>query len=249
MKGIILEYKKNGVQVMDKDGYFRFVKGFTDCQIGTEIEIPQKSQAKEASARSRPVFYRRPALVSFGMVCVCLICILAARWNVPSYYVYVDAVEDIELTFNSLNIVISSVGFNSEGVALLERENFIGHGLKAVERSYQAMQETGFHTSGKDGHEFLEITVCAKSKDKANAISRDFEKSLMDRIQVATNFDHCDLVKREDAIGFGATPCKLLLAEKLVRIKPDQGTLEEIMELPMDDIHMYVNRLDSYNWD
>ncbi|MCL1873730.1 MAG: hypothetical protein FWF85_06400 [Clostridiales bacterium] len=49
MKGIILEHKKNGVQVMDKEGYFCFVKGHINCRIGDEIEI-QKKQFKRGSA-------------------------------------------------------------------------------------------------------------------------------------------------------------------------------------------------------
>ena len=41
MKGIILNHKSEGVQVMDKRGYFHYVNGHTDCPLGHEIEIPR----------------------------------------------------------------------------------------------------------------------------------------------------------------------------------------------------------------
>ena len=37
MKGIIFEHKKHGVFVLDKLGCFRFVRGFTELPIGSEI--------------------------------------------------------------------------------------------------------------------------------------------------------------------------------------------------------------------
>ena len=53
MKGIILEHKKNGVYIMDKDGCFHFIKGFRDCQIGFEIEI---SRGNKAAKSAKPLF-------------------------------------------------------------------------------------------------------------------------------------------------------------------------------------------------
>jgi len=247
MRGIILEHKKNGVHIMDKEGYFRFIRGFTNFQIGAEIEIPKKNKIRGAPVKPHPIFFPRPALASFGLICACLICIFVARWNIASYYVYVDAIDDIELTFNSMNIVISSTGFNSEGTALLEEENYIGQGRKAIEKSYLAMQKNGFHTSGKDGNEFLEITVSARNPDKAKAISKRYEKFFADSVPVVTNFDYCDLTKRESAIHFGATPCKLLLAERLNRLEPYLD-FEEIIKLPMGEIHKSVRYITSQHW-
>lgn len=248
MKGIILEHKKNGVQVMDQDGYFRFVKGHTDCRIGAEIEIPLKNIAKREQAGSRPLIaFRRPVLAGFGLACICLICLLAARWNVASYYVYIDAVDDVELAFNSLNIVISATGLNSEGTCLLEHEHLLGHSRKAVEETFLAMREDGFHGADPAGHEFLEITVSAQNINKAEAISKDLGKHYAGSAPVETHYDYCDLAKREAALNLGVTPCKLLLAEELNLLEPDLP-LEEIITLSLDDIYLDIEYLSSQPW-
>ena len=47
MKGIILDHKDDGVQVMDKKGYFHYVHGYANLPIGFEIEIPEEAELNE----------------------------------------------------------------------------------------------------------------------------------------------------------------------------------------------------------
>ena len=47
MKGLILEHKKTGVQIMDTEGFFYFVRGFTDRPLGSEIEFSEKEDEEK----------------------------------------------------------------------------------------------------------------------------------------------------------------------------------------------------------
>ena len=43
MKAIIMSHEHGGSYVMDREGSFRFVKGYTSQLIGTEIELKSYS--------------------------------------------------------------------------------------------------------------------------------------------------------------------------------------------------------------
>ena len=75
MKGLILGYKENGVLIVDKNRYFHFVPGFTDCPLGTEIEIPEEHETEKGSSLSRLTVFRVMSF-SFGTLCACLLCVL-----------------------------------------------------------------------------------------------------------------------------------------------------------------------------
>jgi len=59
MRGLILKHNKDGIEIMDRNGYFYFIYGFTDLPIGTEIETPDAdtSGSQEGSqGPGNPVF-------------------------------------------------------------------------------------------------------------------------------------------------------------------------------------------------
>ena len=61
MKGIVFELKETGVYVMDNEGFFSFVPGFTDHKIGDEIEFNDIPKSKRIFAflKRLPLIKRR----------------------------------------------------------------------------------------------------------------------------------------------------------------------------------------------
>jgi hypothetical protein len=149
VKYLILEHKKDGIQVIDEDGYFHFIRGFTDCPIGSEIELPdeRKDDVKEPHFQ-RPVNMRQKVLAGLATTCVCVICFLAGWWSNVAYYVEINGTADIEMAFNDMGIVVSVSGLNDEGEELLTHERLLGHRREAIETALLAVEGEGAHVVG-----------------------------------------------------------------------------------------------------
>ena len=75
MKGIILGYKKSGVQVMGKDGCFHFVRGFVDRPLGSEIEIPEIREKQGKSNLLYFTHYKQAAMIAASLIIALLLAI------------------------------------------------------------------------------------------------------------------------------------------------------------------------------
>jgi len=259
MKGLILGYKSNGVQIMDKEGYFHFIPGFTDYPLGAEIEVADKLE-KEADwvkallsrlvLPSFPVFQRRPAfsprmaMSALAVACICAICFFAGRWSQVAYYVEFDGVADIELAFNSMNRVVSVKGVNSEGAELLEYERLIGQSREVIGTTLLAVEQSGAHvavmkddSAPEPGYtQFIEVTIIAKNADRAMAICMELSPYLLNTdSNIVIDAVYCDMAKRDVAMALGVSVGKLLLAEHLYDMKPELS-LEEIASMPVGEI-------------
>ena len=101
MKGLVIGHKKNGVQVVDKNGYFHFVHGYASQPLGSEIEMSDEHEEEEESTRSHTVVFshpdytRRMELAGFTVTCICVIYFFADRWSLVAYYVELHGIADI----------------------------------------------------------------------------------------------------------------------------------------------------------
>ena len=259
MKGLILGYKSDGVQIMDKDGYFHFVLGFTDYPLGAEIEVADKRDNEAGKVKAHwsrpvfpsfPVFSRRPAfsprmaMSVLAVACICVLCFFAGRWSQVAYYVEFDGIADIELAFNSMNRVVYAKGINSEGAQLLESERLAGQSRDAIGTVLLAVESCGAHVAVMKGDcapepgytRFIEVTVVANNADRAMSICTDISPYLLHADNdIVVDTVYCDMAKRDVAMTLGVSVGKLLLAENLYDMKPG-SSLEEIANMPVEEI-------------
>ena len=251
MKGLVIGHKKNGVQVMDRNGYFHFVRGFIGWPLGSEIEMPDEHEDEVEPTRlrgvvfPRPEFTRRMALAGFAAACICVICFFAGRWSQVAYYVEFDGIADIELAFNKMGIVKSVTGINSEGTELLTQERLVGRGKEAIGMALMAVEESGAHMANmtnsisvlkSGGTQFIEVTIIARNVEQAMSICTDISQYLVDSYgEIVIDVDCCDATKRDIAMEMCVSVGKLLLAEHLHDKEPEVS-MEEIVLMPVGGI-------------
>ena len=259
MNGIVFECKKDGVIVMDKLGCFRYVQGFTDRQIGSEIVFRAKQEVDTAKSIvfGLPLAtIRRAALVAACAVFVFALGMFTNHWFTEAYYIEIDGIADIELGFNSMNVLISATGLNDEGVELLENNRFSGHVSNVSSTALSAGKASGYHVSGEDEVSFLVITVIAHNEEKGMAVRGALEeycilsaqnrdsyehgrRTVRSLVPISTDYRHCGMAERDEAREAGVSACKLLLAKHLTGMD-SSILLDDIIDLPIDDIHSAV---------
>jgi len=260
VKGLILGHKKNGVQVMDKNGFFHFVRGFTDSPVGSEIEIPE--EAEEGSKYTRPFGFRQMVLVGFAAACICVICFLVGRWsggsNEVAYYIEFDGIADFELAFNDRGVVVSAgplfgegAGAEAgEGAEALDFGQFEGHGHEAIGMALQLSKEDPHiaYRNGPDARrngetKFVEVTVIARDDDQALSIRIDIGQYLYDpEGEVEIDAEYCGWAKRDAAMEMGVSAGKLVLAEQVRECELHPGmSLEDIAALPIGELYEEIH--------
>ena len=165
MKAIIMNHENGGSHVLDREGSFRFVKGYTSKPIGAEIEL-----------RQQPSFNTKIfAIAACVVVCVAL-GMFAFMWNTVTYSVYIDINPSVELVFNNFNRIKGANPLNDDGVALLSALKLKGSPGDAVVALIREAEAQGF-LAGKGDSPAISITIVSK-KDSVSL-------KCLDAIQVA----------------------------------------------------------------
>ena len=110
MKAIILSHERGGSYAMDREGGFRFVKGYASQPIGTEIELQTQYYRN----------YRRLAAIAACFALVFALSGFAWLWTSESCVVYVKINPSVELVFNGFNRLKAAKPLNEDGAALLK---------------------------------------------------------------------------------------------------------------------------------
>jgi len=235
MKAIIMSHEKGGSYVMDREGDFRFVKGYSTLPIGTEIVI-----------QSRPRFsYPMVAAVAACLALVIFLGTFGILSTTENYSAYVDINPSIELVFNSLNNLKAAKPLNEEGATLLKDLKLKGSVEDVVVSLVLEAQRMGYLTEKQDGVPGVSVTLTAKSgkalDSYVTAINATLEKNEMqDLVSVETiDTDFCQ--KAEE---LGVSPGKLKLAERL--FESDQiVSIEEIVLMSVKDIMETIREVEN----
>ena len=205
MKAIIMSHEDGGTYVMDREGSFRFVKGYSSQPIGKEIEVREWITARQMRvavlAACLTLFL---ALGSFGVM-----------WNEESYSVYADINPSVELVFNNLNQLKEAKPLNKDGADLLKDIKLRGNPAEVIVSLINAATEKGYIGASDEQPEVL-ITVTARGgkapEEYAEIISAALEKNNMgDFVTVEV----CDKDFRDMAAELSVSPGKLKMAERM----------------------------------
>ena len=141
MKAIIFSHENGGSYVMEKEGAFRFVTGYSSHPIGAEVDI-------------RPAYsvnnIMRIAAAAACFIIIASISIYAWMWNSINYYIYMDINPSVEMHVNKFNKLKTINPLNEDGGVLLEglkpggsAESFVVSLIQeAVQKGYLAAVDT-----------------------------------------------------------------------------------------------------------
>ncbi|MDR2737258.1 MAG: hypothetical protein LBB49_06795 [Gracilibacteraceae bacterium] len=228
MKGVIFEVKKEGVNVMDKNGCFHYVAGFTDEPVGSEIVFDESPASLPAQRIWRTASMIAASLALLAFVGTLAIHFLTARADrgapdllLTSYYVYVDINPSVELILDSEGMVNKVSGLNKDGVNLLGGIPAAGTCRDTLVAILRAAQGQGYDVANKEKSHVL-ITLIARENedDYVREMGADIEGFLraegFDRVTVG----YWDMDSRDRAIHQGLSPGKLKIAEELRELNP-----------------------------
>ena len=225
MRAIIVSHERGGSYVLDREGSFRYVKGFDSRPIGTEVEVNQTLAGGQ--------------LKSFA-IAACLMLVLfvgsfAWMWNSPEFAVYADINPSVELVFNRFDQLIDVQPLNEDGALLLEGLSLKGSPSEVVVALIQAAEEQGFVFATDDIPAIL-ITVVTNNNSAS-------EKQISAINAALNNCGFKDLVSvetstvdfRDQARAYGVSPGKLSLVERLLIADPSL-TIDDVINLPVKDL-------------
>ena len=220
---------------MDREGDFRFVKGYATLPIGTEIVI-----------KSRPRFTY--TMLAAAAACLALVFSLGTFGFLSvseSYSAYIDINPSIELVFNNLNNLKAAKPLNEEGAALLEDLKLKGHVEDVVVGLILEAQRKGYLTEEQEGAPRVSVTLIARGgkalDDYVTAITAALEKNEM---QDLACIEISDQDFRQKAEELGVSPGKLKLAERL--FDSDQSVaIEELVQMSVKDIMDSIREVEN----
>lgn len=153
-KAIILSHDRGGVYVMDKDGSFRFVRGYSSRPVGAEIEIREVSF----------VSFGRTTAVAAGFALITFFSCFAWLWSSVNLYVFVDVNPGVELQFNRLNRLRFAFPLNEDGATLLDTTHFSGRVEDVTVLLLETAEQRGF-LDAESGVNIEIFTTGGKSPD------------------------------------------------------------------------------------
>jgi hypothetical protein len=210
---------------LDREGSFRYVKGFDSRPIGTEVEVNQALAGGQ--------------LKSFA-IAACLMLVLfvgsfAWMWNSPEFAVYADINPSVELVFNRFDQLIDVQPLNEDGALLLEGLSLKGSPSEVVVALIQAAEEQGFVFATDDIPAILITVVTNNNSDsdkQISAINAALSNSgLRDLVSVETS----TVDFRDQARAYGVSPGKLSLVERLLAADPSIS-MDDVIDLPVKDL-------------
>jgi hypothetical protein len=241
VKGIILEIKENGVNVMDTNGCFHYVSGYTDLAVGSEITF----EDTPVSLPVRSYSWKKPLLAasivllfSIGLFAAIFYSTQPAEENIillqSDYYIYIDINPSVELAYDSEGNVQSVSGLNEDGDTLLEGANLTGTYHDSIKAILYSAHELGYGVTGGDEIWAL-ITLVASDNAIAAEMCAEIDVLLRTEGFNGVVVDYWDMDNRNRAVSLDISPGKLKLVEQLNPLTP-LVTKEDIEEMRVTDI-------------
>jgi len=231
MKAVVFEHKDSGTYVMDKQGSFRFVKGYSSLPVGSEIELNPQAlvQIKKVMAVAACFI----VMVSIG--------VFASLWNSVSYYAYVDINPSVELVFNKFDKLLNFEPLNNDGAVVCEGLKLRGNASGVIVSIIEAAGQKGFLNTESGMPSVLITFASADGKImqeylyELNAVLK--ENGMLDYIIL----ESCGMELRDKANQMGVSPGKLKLAETLMGLSDGPMTLDEALSMKVSELFVAVN--------
>ena len=227
MRAIIFSHEDGGSVVMDRDGFFRRVTGYSAHPVGTEIEL------------------KAPSLVYLNLkritaAAACFILLLAGvyctfLWNTVDYYVYVDINPSVELSLNGFGKLRDPAPLDEDAERLCEDFAPVKEMDDAVIALIDAAARKGYF-SGEDGASVL-ITVVSKNNKSPEVYLKALNLALAEHGMTGfAILDSCSMEFRIQAAEMGTSPGKLRLALTLIEKYDSKLTLEELLGMSVKEL-------------
>ena len=226
MKAIVFKHDNDGTYVLDREGSFSFVTGYTTQSVGAEIEIT-----------SQPSSY----LKKISSIAACLILVLSLGlfirlWTQTNHFVYVDINPSIELQFNRFDRLKAVTPLNDDGAALLGNMDLRGASDKIVLDIINEAIEQGFLVPAGSKTEVLITVIPAGSglpDTRISAINLTLERNGMNGFTVVETTG-MDLKDRAEELG--VSPGRLMMAEAAVQASGGMTPLEDLLSKRIDEL-------------
>jgi len=231
LKAIIFSHEKGGSYVMDSEGFFDFVKGYTKQPIGTEIEIAD-------TASHPPITIMRIMSYAACFIVVISLSIFAYLWNTVNYSVYVDINPSVEMRFNAVNRLKTTLPVNEDGTQLLDGLKLRGSAENTVPALILAVDEKGY-LNITDGETAVLITVVVRRGGSPDALISSIMTALDKHNMLGfVSIESCTNEFSDRAESLGVSPGKLKMAEALILASDMPLSLEEALQLSVDALFM-----------
>lgn len=228
MKGIIAEIRGNHMIVIAKNGDFNRCKKLPNCDIGDEINIPERNMTS---------IYKNLSAVAASFLILIMLSSGVYAYYTPYSYVSVDINPSLELYVNRFDKVIGVHAFNEEAVQIIEASN----GMKnknvdaALEQILNKAEEAGY--LDKDGENNVMIVVSSKNaKEEAALIDKMGKTSSAVLSNISSNYEvileKTKVESYKKAKEQNISPGKVMLANRFKEAKPELNE-EEIKHMPL----------------
>jgi hypothetical protein len=234
-KVIIIHHERGGSHVMDHDGCFWFVKGYTSQPIGAEIEFAPKKSLSQ---------YAKTATIAACLVLAMFLGSFSWMWNAENYYVSVDINPSVELVFNGFNQLKRAKPLNEAGTTLIRDVDFKGSPENVLLYLIESAQLKGYITR-ESATPVISITITANAGKDSKAYSALIENVLeKNQLHSLVVVGICDMEFRSKAIELGVSPGKLKLAEQLYAKDQTVG-LAELVNIPVQELMKSVRETEE----
>ena len=212
MKGIVFEVKRDGVNVMDQNGCFRFVSGVNGHTTGDVIDFVYEPEnaAIPPKPKRLPTFSMNNMSRRFSLVAASFVFFICfSIWISTPYYIDIYMNPSVEASFNRFDRPMNLYGLNKDGAELIEGQKIDGHYTNVVKCTLDIMISNGYYRDG-----FIFVTIASNNSSKAEAIQNElslhFQEMGLDNVII----DYCDLAYRKRAKNLGVALGLLRCAEK-----------------------------------
>ncbi|MDF2592671.1 MAG: hypothetical protein K0S75_2137 [Clostridia bacterium] len=228
MKAIIAEIRGNHMIVIAKNGDFSRCKKLPNCNIGDEINIPERNM--------RSIYKNLSAVAASFLILIMLSSGVYAYYT-PYSYVSVDINPSLELYVNRFDRVIGVHAFNDEAEQVIKSSE----GIKnenvsvALEEILDNAEKAGYLS--KDAENSVMIVVSSGNKKEETALIDKMSKtstavlssinSNYEIILEKTNVENYKKAKEQNV-----SPGKVMLADRFKEAKPEIDK-EEIKHMPL----------------
>ena len=225
MKAIIMKHGQGGSYIYDRDGVFRFVRGYTSLPVGSEINVSRRS------------IIPRPQITTLAYMMLVIVCIGTFRWiwTTPSYSVYVDINPSVEVSFNLFGHMTSVRPLNADGEILLEGLSLHGSSDQVVIELVHAADELGYIVP-HDTLPAVSVTVIGRSdeasQNHADIITSAIENQHLEGLVVVGPVNP-EIV--EEAAELDISPGKLELIARLLELDPTLE-MQDVIDLSIIEL-------------
>lgn len=228
MKGIIAEIRGNHMIVIAKNGDFSRCRKLPNCNIGDEINIPERNMKS---------IYRNLSAVAASFLILIMLSSGVYAYYTPYSYVSVDMNPSLELYVNRFERVIEVHAFNDEALQIIKSSE----GIKnknvsvALEKILGNAEEAGYLK--KDVGNSLMIVVSSKNK-KEEAVLIDKMSKTSTAVLSNISSDYEIILEKTQVESYkkakekNISPGKVMLANRFKEAKPEIDE-EKVRNMPL----------------